>query len=172
MKGSKYTDEQRERALALIASGLTATAAAKQMGIPKSTVCHWYNTAEEDDEDFRAFRTEERRRLVKRCNKIVTNSIGAIDRKVMDAARGTKLMNEGLRVIEQAAEFGAIALKETDVALLKSAYTHYTGVGLRDLAATLKAIDEKTERLENQISGGANDGVQVEFAEATEDFAE
>lgn len=172
MKGSKYTDEQRERALALIASGLTATATAKQMGIPKSTVCHWYNTAEEDDEDFRAARTEERRKLVKRCNNIVTKSIGAIDRKVMDAAKETKTMSEGLRIIAKAAKDGVIALDESEVKLLRSAMLDYTGVGMRDLAAVVKAIDEKTERLENQISGGANDGVQVEFAEATEDFAE
>ena len=41
MVGSKYTDEQRQRFAALLASGLSASKAGAELGIPKSTACAW-----------------------------------------------------------------------------------------------------------------------------------
>ena len=99
LKGSKYTDEDRERALALISSGMSPTKAAKELGLPKSTVCHWWNTQMQDNEDVVAKRMEARRASVEKCGRTVERAHGAIGKQVTAAASGRRALADGLNVL-------------------------------------------------------------------------
>lgn len=173
MKGSKYTEEQREQAIALIASGLSATAAGRKLNIPKSTVSHWWNTQSQDDEDVIAARTEARRASIKKCGRIVDKALGAIDRKVTAAAHECKAVTDGMAVLRKAAALGVIGLTEEEVTSLRKVVADYTGVGLREMSATMGDICKMQEALERQIEGGDTAGsVQVTFSGDSEVYAE
>lgn len=151
MVGSKYTDEQRQRFAALLASGLSASKAGAELGIPKSTACAWAQRLIEESDDYAAERELEVRRMVKRCMKIARGSLGAIDKQVSAAAADGKRIAAGLKVIAKAEKDGMVALTAEDIRQLREIIDNYTGVGLRDLAATIKAVDEKQARLESQL---------------------
>lgn len=151
MVGSKYTDEQRQRFAALLASGLSASAAGKELGIPKSTACAWAQRLIDESDDYAAERELEVRRMVKRCMKIARGSLGAIDKQVAAAAADGKRISAGLRVLYKAEKDGMVALTAEDIKQLREIIDNYTGVGLRDLAVTIKAVDEKQARLESQL---------------------
>lgn len=160
MVGSKYTDEQRQRFAALLASGLSASAAGKELSIPKSTACAWAQRLIEESDDYAAERELEVRRMVKRCFKIARGSLGAIDKQVTAAAADGKRISEGLKVLSKLAKVkkdekesadDVVQLTDKDIMLLREIINNYTGVGLRDLAATIKAVDEKQARLESQL---------------------
>ena len=100
-QGSKYDPITKERALALIASGLTITRAAKQMGIPKSTVADWWHSQGDADEDAIAARREARRASILKCGRIVDKALTTLDRKISAAGRECKDVDEGLAVLRK-----------------------------------------------------------------------
>ncbi len=164
MKGSKYTDEQRESAVALIASGLSQTQAAKKLDIPKATVSYWYNNRMKDDEDIIAARSEARRETVKRCGRIVDRSLSAIGRRVAEADKEQKNMHEGMKVLSKAAKQGILGLDEEDIKLFRKACREYTGVGLRELSGAMKDVAALQSSIEDELGGGVS-GIQVSFDE-------
>lgn len=151
MIGSKYSDEQRQQFAALLMSGLSASKAGAQLGIPKSTACAWAQRLIEESDDYAAERELEIRKMVNRCFKVARNSMGAIDKQVSAAAADGKRISAGLKVLSKAEKDGVIALSAEEIQKLKDIIDNYTGVGLRDLAATIKAVDEKQARLESQL---------------------
>lgn len=156
MQGSKYTDEDRQRFAALLLTGMSPTGAGAKLGIPKSTACCWAQRLKDESDEYAAERELERRRLVRRCMKVAGNAVKAIDQQIGAAVSDRKRIQDGLRVIAKAARDGVIALDEAEVKALRTIVTEHCDVSLRDVAATLKAIDEKQERLENELAGGAN----------------
>ena len=163
MKGSKYTDEDRERALALISSGMSPTKAAKELGFPKSTVCHWWNTQMQDNEDVVAKRMEARRGTVEKCGKIVDRALGAIGKKVTAAASECREVNDGLKVLQKAAKDGVIGLTEAEVKMLRGIVADYTGVGLRELSGSMKDVHALQQSLEEQLLDASPQAHQIEL---------
>lgn len=149
-QGSKYDPITKEQALALIASGLTITKAAAQLGIPKSTVADWWHSQGED-EDALAARREARRASILRCGKIVDKALGVLDRKVTAAGKESREVDEGLRVIRKAASDGMISMSEDEVDALCKIVREYTGVGLRELSGVVKDIAGQQAALEKQL---------------------
>ena len=132
-RGSKYDARTKEQALALIASGVSITNAAKQLQIPKSTVADWWNTQGDADEDAVAARREARRASILKCGKIVDKALAALDKRVAAAGREARDMDEGLKVLKKAAKDGVIGLSEDEVKSLQKIVQDYTGIGLREL---------------------------------------
>ena len=144
---SKIKDE----ALALVASGVSITNAACRMRIPKSTLADWVHTQNESDEDGVAARREIRRKQIARCEKIGDKVLRALDRKAEAAAKDTRTIKDGLAVLEKAAKDGVIGLSEAEVASLRNVVSDYTGVGLRELAGTMKDVAARQETLEQHL---------------------
>lgn len=150
-QGSKYDPITKERALALIASGLTITNAARQLGIPKSTVADWWHSQGDADEDAIAARREARRASILKCGRIVDKALTALDRKVTAAGRECRDVDAGLSALRKAAKDGVIALDEADVRSLQKIIAEYTGVGLRELSGAVKDIAQQQAALEQQL---------------------
>lgn len=150
-QGSKYDPITKERALALIASGLSITRAAKQMGIPKSTVADWWHSQGDADEDAIAARREARRASILKCGRIVDKALTTLDRKISAAGRECRDVDEGLKVLRKAAKDGVIGLSEDEIKSLQKIVQDYTGVGLRELSGTVKDIAQQQAALETQL---------------------
>lgn len=171
-RGSKYDNKFKEEALALVASGVSITNAACRLRIPKSTLADWVHTQNEGDEDGVAARREIRRAQIKRCNRIVDKSLRALDRKAEAAVKDTKTVNDGLAVLEKAAKDGVIALTEAEIAGLRDVVKDYTGIGLRELAGTMKDVAARQDALEAHLSEGDSREIQITFADGLEELAE
>ena len=150
-RGSKYDARTKEQALALIASGVSITNAARQLQIPKSTVADWWNTQGDADEDAVAARREARRASILKCGKIVDKALAALDKRVAAAGREARDMDEGLKVLKKAAKDGVIGLSEDEVKSLQKIVQDYTGIGLRELSGTVKDIAQQQLTLEQQL---------------------
>ena len=151
MQGSYYSDETRQQFAALMLTGLTASAAGKQLGIPRATACAWAQRLRDESDEYAAERELEKRKMVRKCMKIVRNTMGAIDRQVSAACRNRQQLEQGLDAIARAAGAGSIDLSESEVLKLRNIVNDYTGIGVRDLTAVLKSVDEKQARLESQL---------------------
>ena len=153
-------------------SGVSITNAACRMRIPKSTLADWVHTQNESDEDGVAARREIRRKQIARCEKIGDKVLRALDRKAEAAAKDTRTINDGLAVLEKAAKDGVIALSEAEVASLRNVVSDYTGVGLRELAGTMKDVAARQETLEQHLGEKDGTGVQITFVDGAEELAE
>lgn len=171
-RGSKYDQKIKDEALALVASGVSITNAACRMRIPKSTLADWVHTQNEGDEDGVAARREIRRKQIARCEKIGDKVLRALDRKAEAAVERTKTVNDGLAVLEKAAKDGVIALTEAEIAGLRDVVKDYTGIGLRELAGTMKDVAARQDALEAHLSEGDSREIQITFADGLEELAE
>ena len=166
MKNSKYPDEVREQLLALVAGGTNVNQAAKQMGVPDSTAYYWVSRAEEDDEDYIAARHAAKKKVVEKAWGCVEKGVDAIDRQLTAA----QLENYQLQtVLSKIVSNGTI--DEEDRAALVDIVKNFQGVGLRDLTAATKAMQELHGTLDSQLR--ESDGGQtilVEFG-GMEDYA-
>lgn len=172
-RGSKYDQKIKDEALALIASGVKISNASVRLGIPKSTLSDWVHTQNESDEDGVAARREIRRKQIARCEKIGDKVLRALDLKASAAVKDTKKLDAGLEVLEKAASQGVHGLRPEDVDKLREAVKDYTGVGLRELAGTMKDVAARQETLEQHLGEGSSENAQITFASPDEEaFAE
>mgnify|MGYP004648964229 CR=1 FL=1 len=171
-RGSKYDQKFKEEALALVASGVSITNAACRLRIPKSTLADWVHTQNEGDEAGSAARREIRRAQIKRCNKVVDDVVKSLGRKAAATLSEMKDLDKGLAIIRKAAKDGCISLEPAQVELLGKIMSNYTGTTLRELSGTLKDVMERQEALETHLNEGESTGIQIVFADGTEDLAE
>ncbi len=171
-RGSPYDQKFKEEALALVASGVSITNAACRLRIPKSTLADWVHTQNEGDEDGIAARREIRRAQIKRCNKVVDDVVRSLGRKAAATLSEMKALDAGLKILRKAAADGSVALEPAQVELLGKIMTNYTGTTLRELSGTLKDVMERQEALEAHLNEGESTGIQIVFADGTEDLAE
>lgn len=149
MKGSKYGQAVRDEVLALAAAGKTVREICSTTKIPRSTVSAWIARAQDEDEDFQAEQELRRRMRLKRQRSIVDKALLAIERQVKVAAVEGKTIDEGIRVIRNAAKGGKLSLSASEIKTLKKILKEYTGIGLRDLIDTAKKMDEMEAGLQS-----------------------
>lgn len=166
MMGSKYDDSIREKALAMVAGGTSATKVAQAIGVPRSTVYDWIHTAQEADEDFLAARREARRRAVSKAWSGVEVGIGAISRQVRAANAERAALEKALTRLA-----GDGQLEEADRERLIRIAREYTGIGLRDLTHATRELYAMHNALDAELHGDSAQGVQIDFG-GMEDLAE
>lgn len=164
MMGSKYSDAQREQALAMLVGGMSVTRVAAAMKIPKATISDWKRRAESDDEDFVAARREEREKLVAQSFKIVRKGLAGVEKQIGAAAREKAEVD---KVILRILGDGGIDEQTRD--MMVKIVRDYSGVGLGELTRATKDIFGMHE----QLAAGLDEqsaGVQITF-ESGEDLA-
>ena len=161
MTGSKYSEAQREQALGMVASGLSAAKAAQLMGLPRSTVADWVRRANEDDDDFKAKRREERAKMVEKSFRIVSKGMSGIDRQVTAALRSKRDVETViLRILT------APCVDEDTAEKMARIVREYSDVSLGDLTRATKTVLDMHEQLDAGLHREEEDGqaVLVEFA--------
>lgn len=158
MQGSKYSDEQREQARALLAGGMTVTATARAMRIPKQTISFWKAKLDEGDEDFKAARTEEKRRLVKRCYGIVQKSLTALDKRVGAALLETRDIDKVVLAIMTSGEIDAATAKR-----MVEIVREYTGTSMSELARVMGVVFDRQTALDASMDESGGQVILADF---------
>ena len=89
MKGSKYLDEDIEKALALLASGVSIPKVSKLMGVPRNTVWYWQHKAKAFDDDFIAEREKQKALLASKCWNVGSKSIDVLDKRISNVKKNS-----------------------------------------------------------------------------------
>lgn len=160
MTGSKYSEVDRERALGMVASGLSASRVGELLGVPRSTVADWVRRAGEDDEDFRAKRREERAKMVEKSFQIVAKGMRGIDRQVSASLRDKAALDRVILRILSAPNIDEDTAKQ-----MARIVREYAGVSLGDLTRATKTALDIHEQLEIGLREQENPGAaaRVEF---------
>ena len=166
MVGSKYKDSDREEALAMLATGMKVSEVSRIKGIPKQTISNWKCRAEEEDEDFRAQREMEKRKVVEMAWKICRDAYGIVGGQVKAAKKSQAEVNKICGAIFASGHVDEFTAK----AMERIVREHY-GMSTKDALSVLNTMMEQGENIRRSM-GDAEGGqtMLVEFAGA-EDWA-
>lgn len=163
MVGSKYNDSVREEALAMLATGMSVSEVARIKNIPKQTISNWKCRAEEDDEDFRAKRDLEKRKVIEQAWKICKDAYGIVGNQVKAAKKSRAEVDKiCTAILLSGADEGTVKAMERIVR------EHY-GMSTKDVLGVLNVMTEQGENLRRSMSeteGGQT--MMVEFGGAEE----
>lgn len=167
MVGSKYSEEQREQALGMVAGGFSAAKTGRLLGIPASTVSDWVRRASEDDEDFQAARREERAKMVNRAFKIVGKGMHGIEKQVTASVREKSEIDKVILRILTSPE-----IDEATAKMMAKIVREYSGVSLGDLTRATKTALDIHDQLESGMQEGDGQAVLVEFENGAKELSE
>ncbi len=80
-QGSKYTDEQKEQALAMLTT-LSFKAVSKNLDIPENTLRDWKKNAEKINPEFVELRNKKKEEFVEKAWKIIEKANKLIEKKL------------------------------------------------------------------------------------------
>lgn len=165
MVGSKYKDETREQALAMLATGMRVTKVAEITGIPKQTISNWKCRAEEDDEDFRAARELEKRKVVETAFGIFQDALKLVGGQVKAAKKSQQDVEKICQAILVSGADG-----ETIELMQKIVREHYA-MSTKDVVGVMNAVYDRGEAVRRSMAEtGEGQTVLVEFG-GNEEYA-
>lgn len=159
-RGSKYSDRDREQALAMLASGMSVCKVAETMRIPKQTISDWNKRAETGDGDYIEARAAAKRKLVKSMWDIVDKGTLAVERQVSAALREKRDID---KVIDTIVRDGNIDAPTTKM-IVKIVREH-TGLGAGELCRIVSTYYDRADALENRENEQQDNVVEVRFGE-------
>lgn len=107
MQGSKYDNETREKALALLAANDNASAVARELGLPVSTVASWRKEKLKDDK-FADLRRKKQKAFINKAWEAIDRSMKIAETRLKMAEKYT---GELLELLEGCAETEEISEK-------------------------------------------------------------
>lgn len=96
MQGSRYSDDDRERAKQLLASGKTITEVSKEMSIPFSTINGWKKSFE-DTENFEELRNQYKKRFDEQTTEIIDSGLLILKKRFNRALKDDEELESLLR---------------------------------------------------------------------------
>lgn len=145
MKGSKYDNETREKALALLAANDNASEVARQLGLPKSTVASWRKEKREDAE-FADIRRKRQKAFINNAWKGIETAYRIAQKRLELAETYTDRLQEILERCEDVLKMKPNELLEFRRAVLN--------VQLQDISDIMKVVNtlyDKGMNLEDRI---------------------
>ena len=85
MQGSRYSEEDRERAEKLLASGKTVSEVARELKIPYNTISSWKKKLFDGTEKFEKLCEDHKKEFEKKTSSIIDKGLTLIERR-LDAA--------------------------------------------------------------------------------------
>ena len=157
MPGSKYTDEMREKALAMCASpNMNPTRVAKILNLPRATVYDWQRTAQEI------------KRMMDKVYRVVGRSVDGLD---VQSRALTLEKSEIDRILLRILTSPQIDpdTAEAMVMIVKE----YTGTSMTDMVKVMKECMDVHDKLDSQLHGGESNEIQLTFDDGSmEEMAE
>lgn len=169
MPGSKYTDEMREKALAMCASpNMNPTRVAKILNLPRATVYDWQRTAQERDPAFVAARRLKIKRMMDKVYRVVGRSVDGLD---VQSRALTLEKSEIDRILLRILTSPQID-PDTAEAMVKIV-KEYTGTSMTDMVKVMKECMDVHDKLDSQLHGGESNEIQLTFDDGSmEEMAE
>lgn len=168
MQGSKYSDETREKALAMCAMPkMNAAKVAAAMGIPRATVYDWQKTALENDPDYVAVRRNKIRAMMDKSYAVVGRAIDGLDAQ----SKALKLEKTQIdKVLIKILSDGELDqdTREKMAEIVRA----YTGASMTDVSKVARETLDMYDRLERRLTGESDgQAIQITF-EGTGKLAE
>lgn len=164
MQGSKYSDDVREKALAMCAMPkMNAAKVAAAMGIPRATVYDWQKTALENDPDYAAVRRNKIRAMMDKSYAVVGRAIDGLDAQ----SKALKLEKTQIDkvLIKILSDDGLDQDTREKMAEIVRAYT---GASMTDVSKVARETLDMYDRLERRLTGESDgQAIQITF-EGTE----
>lgn len=157
MQGSKYSDDVREKALAMCAMPkMNAAKVAAAMGIPRATVYDWQKTALENDSDYVAVRRNKIRAMMDKSYAVVGRAIDGLDAQSKALKLEKTQIDKILLKILSDDE-----LDENTREKMAEIVRAYTGASMTDVSKVARETLDMYDRLESRLSGESNETSEV-----------
>ena len=168
MQGSKYSDDVREKALAMCAMPkMNAAKVAAAMGIPRATVYDWQKTALENDPDYVAVRRNKIRAMMDNSYAVVGRAIDGLDAQ----SKALKLEKTQIdKILLKILSDGELDqdTREKMAEIVRA----YTGTSMTDVSKVARETLDMYDRLERRLTGESDgQAIQITF-EGTGKLAE
>ena len=151
MQGSKYNNEIREKALAMLAANDNASEVARDLGLPKSTVCSWKREKKKDDE-FADIRRKRQKAFINNAWKGIETAYRIAQKRLELAETYTDRLQEILERCEDVLKMKPNELQEFRRAVLN--------VQLQDISDIMKVVNtlyDKGMNLEDRMDPKADE---------------
>lgn len=103
-QGSKYTDEQKEQALAMLTT-MSFKAVSKSLKIPERTLRDWKDTEEKINPEFAKLRNEKKKAFVEKAWSIMEKANQLLERKLDRALNKEKELDDALDELYEETDF-------------------------------------------------------------------
>ena len=103
-QGSKYTDEQKEQALAMLTT-MSVKAVSENLNIPENTLRDWKKNAEKTNPEFVELRNEKKKQFVEKAWNIMEKANQLLERKLDRALTKEKELDDDLDELYEETDF-------------------------------------------------------------------
>ena len=112
MQGSKYTDEQKEQALAMLVT-MSFKEVSQKLNIPDTTLRDWKSNEEKINPEFVKLRAEKKKAFVEKSWSIIEKANQLLERKLNRAINKEVELDMALEALDEDTDWGNKKEKET-----------------------------------------------------------
>lgn len=112
MQGSKYTDEQKEQALAMLVT-MSFKEVSQKLNIPDTTLRDWKSNEEKINPEFVKLREEKKKAFVEKSWSIIEKANQLLERKLNRAINKEVELDMALEALDEDTDWGNKKEKET-----------------------------------------------------------
>lgn len=164
MQGSKYSDDLREKAVAMCAMPkMNPAKVAKELGIPRATVYDWYRTSQANDPDLIAIRRNKLRNLMDKSYSIATRTIDSLDKHSKILKMNNDNLNKIIEKLENDTQINNEIIKQ-----MQEIIKNYADISIIDSVKILKESIAIAEKLEKNLDGDTSNtdtNIRIYFAD-------
>lgn len=165
MRGKKYSDEDKEKALALLATNSNILEISKQIGIPESTLRTWKEQAEKDEE-FTKLRAKKKAEFVEKAWQSIEKALKLGERRLERALKHEAELDELIEEIEADSKMNG-NLKATLIMKIRTLQIQ----GIRDISTFVGTLYDKQALAAGEATGRqehtGRDGGPIEVSNLT-----
>jgi hypothetical protein len=136
-RGKKYNDEAKEKALAMLATNNNMEEIARELNIPKSTLCTW-KKQHEDDEEFEQLRMKKKSEFISKAWESIEDALKLGNKRVKRALEHEAELDKIIELLIEDNELSNIT-KQSLIQKLKALQVQ----GIRDISTYIGTLYDK-----------------------------
>lgn len=142
MMGSKYNDNDRERAMHLFAQGMTAAAVSKQTGIPVGTLRDW-ERSNKGSEEFKELQQDYKKKFEEQVTSCIDMGMRLLQRNIERAKNNSEILDKLIKDYARACERDGHPLSNEEIKALGKKLSAIKLEDTSKLAATIGILYDK-----------------------------
>lgn len=152
MRGSKISDEKKEKVRALLESGVSVKEIHDKTGVNENTIYSWKNNEFQDDDEFTKLRNENKEKIIKSAWKHVNTCMNVIGLKLNRALDGEKKLTSILEKMKKSKN-----LSDDEMTKLLSLLKTVSYESLSDVSRTFGVLIDKI----NILTGESTENINI-----------
>ena len=160
MRGKKYNDDVKEKALALLAINNNITDVAAQLGVPRSTVSTWKEAYEKEaaqgeSENITALRQKKKEEFIVSAWQSIEQSMKLIDRRLQRAIDNEDKIDELIDSVREG------DLSDKDIKSIASQLAELKVDNVRDLVNIISVLYDKAALAAKEATAIIDGGITL-----------